>query len=153
MRGLSLVAASGGHSSSQCTGLSLSRPLLLRSTGSRHAGSVIVAHGPSCSTACGIFHRPGLEPVFPALAGRFSTTAPPGKPQCEPFLKSLLNLLQYCFCFICWFFGREACGILAPRPGIEPALPALEGEVPATAPTGKSLHNPLRLAFSTVKTL
>ena len=26
--------------------------------------------------------RPGLEPVFPALAGRFSTTAPPGKPQC-----------------------------------------------------------------------
>ena len=24
--------------------------------------------------------RPGLEPVFPALAGRFSTTAPPGKP-------------------------------------------------------------------------
>ena len=27
--------------------------------------------------------RPGLEPVFPALAGRFSTTAPPGKP--SPF--------------------------------------------------------------------
>ena len=25
--------------------------------------------------------RPGLEPVFPALAGRFSTTAPPGKPE------------------------------------------------------------------------
>ena len=25
--------------------------------------------------------RPGLEPVCPALAGRFSTTAPPGKPQ------------------------------------------------------------------------
>ena len=24
--------------------------------------------------------RPGLEPVCPALAGRFSTTAPPGKP-------------------------------------------------------------------------
>ena len=23
--------------------------------------------------------RPGREPVFPALAGRFSTTAPPGK--------------------------------------------------------------------------
>ena len=23
---------------------------------------------------------PGVEPVFPALAGRFSTTAPPGKP-------------------------------------------------------------------------
>ena len=27
--------------------------------------------------------RPGLEPVSPALAGRFSTTAPPGKPSLE----------------------------------------------------------------------
>ena len=26
--------------------------------------------------------RPGLEPVSPALAGRLSTTAPPGKPSC-----------------------------------------------------------------------
>ena len=55
VRGLSLVAASEGHSSSRCAGLSLSRPPLLRSTGSRCAGSVIVAHGPSCSAACGIF--------------------------------------------------------------------------------------------------
>ena len=62
MRGLSLVAASGGHSSSRCTGLSLSRPLLLRSTGSRRAGSVIVAHGPSCSAACGILPDQGLNP-------------------------------------------------------------------------------------------
>ena len=51
--------ASRGHSSSRCVGLSLSRPLLLRSTGSRHAGSVIVAHGPSCSVACGIFPDQG----------------------------------------------------------------------------------------------
>ena len=29
--------------------------------------------------------RPGLEPVSPALAGRFSTTAPPGKP-CSMYL-------------------------------------------------------------------
>ena len=28
-------------------------------------------------------HRPGLEPMFPALAGRFSTTVPPGKPLLE----------------------------------------------------------------------
>ena len=62
VRGLSLVAASGGHSSSQCAGLSLSRPLLLWSTGSRHAGSVVVAHGPSCSAACGIFPDQGLNP-------------------------------------------------------------------------------------------
>ena len=59
VRGLSLVAASGGHSSSRCAGLSLSQPLLLRSTGSRHAGSVVVAHGPSCSVACGIFPDQG----------------------------------------------------------------------------------------------
>ena len=59
VRGLSLVAASGGHSSSRRAGLSLSRPLLLRSTGSRRAGSVIVAHVPSCSAACGIFPDQG----------------------------------------------------------------------------------------------
>ena len=29
--------------------------------------------------------RPGLEPVSPALAGRFSTTAPPGKPVLKIF--------------------------------------------------------------------
>ena len=62
VRGLSLVVASRGHSSSWCAGLSLSRPLLLRSTGSRRAGSVIVAHGPSCSAACGIFPDQGSNP-------------------------------------------------------------------------------------------
>ena len=32
---------------------------------------------------------PGLEPVFPALAGGFLTTAPPGKPL-KPLLKKNL---------------------------------------------------------------
>ena len=62
MRGLSLVAASGGYSSSQCVGLLLSRPPLLWSTGSRRAGSVVVAHGPSCSVARGIFPDQGSNP-------------------------------------------------------------------------------------------
>ena len=62
MRGLSLVAVSGGYSSSQCAGLSLLRPLALRSTGSRRTGSVVVAHGPSCSTECGIFLDQGSNP-------------------------------------------------------------------------------------------
>ena len=62
VRGLSLVAASGGHSSSRCAGLSLSRPLLLWSTGSRRAGSAVVAHGLSCSAACGIFPDQGSNP-------------------------------------------------------------------------------------------
>ena len=33
----------------------------------------------------------------------------------------------------------EACGILVLCPGIEPALPALEGRVLTTGPLGKSL--------------
>ena len=45
-----------------------------------------------------------------------------------PLLKSLLTLLQFCFCFVFWFFGGKASGILAPWPGIEPATPALEGK-------------------------
>ena len=62
VQGLSLVVASKGHSSSRCAGLSLSRPLLLRSTGSRRAGSVTAAHGTSCSAACGIFPDQGSNP-------------------------------------------------------------------------------------------
>ena len=35
---------------------------LVGSTGSRRAGSVVVAHGPSCSIACGIFPDQGSNP-------------------------------------------------------------------------------------------
>ena len=62
VRGLPPAAARGGHSSLRCAGLSLSRPLPLRSTGSSRAGSVTVAHGPSCSAACGIFPDQGSNP-------------------------------------------------------------------------------------------
>ena len=62
MRGLSPVAASGDRSSSRCAGLSLSRPLLLWSTGSRRAGSAVVAHGPGRSAARGIFPDQGSNP-------------------------------------------------------------------------------------------
>ena len=40
------------------------------------------------------------------------------------------------FCFV--FFQTQACEILAPQPGIELALPALESEVLTTEPPGKS---------------
>ena len=33
------------------------------------------------------------------------------------------------FLFMLWFFGHEACGILAPLPGIETTTPALEGSL------------------------
>ena len=52
----------------------------------------------------------------------------------------VLNLLQYCFCSIFCFFVHKACGILAPQPGIEPATPALKGEVSTTGPPRKSNH-------------
>ena len=58
---------------------------------------------------------------------------------CRPFLKSLLNLLQHCFCFMFGVFGQEACGNLAPWPGIEPIHPALEDEVLTTGLPGRSL--------------
>ena len=46
--------------------------------------------------------RPGLEPVSPGLAGRFSTTAPPGKPH-----ECLLYEMQ---------LSPSICGGLVPRP-------------------------------------
>ena len=55
------------------------------------------------------------------------------------FDKSLLNLLKYCFCFMFWFFGCEAYGILVLQPGFEPSSLALEGEVLTPGPRGKSL--------------
>ena len=40
-------------------------------------------------------------------------------------------------CFV--FFGREVCGILAPQPGMEPVLSALEDNVLTSGLPGKSL--------------
>ena len=37
-----------------------------------------------------------------------------------------------------WFFGHEVCPILAPQPGIDPALPALDSEILMTGLRGKS---------------
>ena len=48
-------------------------------------------------------------------------------------------MFQYCSCFLFWFFSNEACGMLALWAGIKPIPPALEGEILATGPSGKSL--------------
>ena len=45
--------------------------------------------------------RPGLEPVSPALAGRFSTTAPPGK----PYLIFLKRIVCVWFLLVCIMFA------------------------------------------------
>ena len=44
--------------------------------------------------------RPGLEPVSPALAGRFSTTAPPGKPYQLSFDQHLSGVVIITGCLI-----------------------------------------------------
>ena len=55
-------------------------------------------------------------------------------------------MLQYHFCcWMFWFFGREAWGILASQPGVEPTPHALESEVLTTGPPRKSLTSSLLL--------
>ena len=92
--GLSLVAASGGPPLITVRG-----PLTI-------AASPVAEHrlqtrrlsncGSRAQSLCGTWDppRPGLEPPCPALAGRFSTTAPPGKP-------SLSFFLSFSFCLSC----------------------------------------------------
>ena len=92
-RGLSLVAASGGHSSSRCAALSLSRPLLLRSTGSRCTGSIVVAHGPSCSAACGIFPDRGSNPCPLHWQADSQPLRHQGSPQWALLMLLLLRML------------------------------------------------------------
>ena len=89
---LSLVSASRGYCSLRCVGFSSRWLLLLPSLGSRCAGfsscgSWTVEHRLSrCGARAQLLRRmwdlpgPGLEPGSPALAGRFLTTVPPGKP-------------------------------------------------------------------------
>ena len=39
------------------------------------------------------------------------------------FIEFVAALLLFFYVF--WFFGHEACGILAPRPGMEPTPPCI----------------------------
>ena len=88
---LPLVAASGGYSSLRCVRFSLRWLLLLCSTDSKCvAFSSCGLRAPECRlSSCGAWAQllhgmwdlpgPGLEPMSPALAGGFLTTAPPVK--------------------------------------------------------------------------
>ena len=126
--------------------------------------SVVAAHGlsscgsralecrlSSCGTQAYLLHgmwdppRPGLEPMSPVLAGGFFF-----------FFKYLFIYLFLaasslsCGTRAPQFMGSlvaapglscpVACGILVPRPGIEPLFPALEGGFLTTGPPGQSLH-------------
>ena len=85
VRRLSLVAASRGYSSLWCAGFSLRWLLLLPSTGSRCAGFSSCVSRAQLLSGMWDLPGPGLKPMSPALAGRFLTTAPPGKSQELPF--------------------------------------------------------------------
>ena len=92
MRGLSLVAASGGYSSLQCTGFSLRWLLSLQSTGSGARGlsscgsRALERRLSSCGARASLLRGmwdlpgPGLEPMSPALADGFLTTDHQGSP-------------------------------------------------------------------------
>ena len=69
------------------------RPLLLRSTGSRRAGSAIVAHGPSCSAACGIFPDQGSNPC----PLHWQADSQPLRHQGSPFAVFLIQLKKLMF--------------------------------------------------------
>ena len=51
----------------------------------QHVGSVFVVLRLSCPQGMWNLPRPGMEPVSPALPGRFLTTGPPGSPICIIF--------------------------------------------------------------------
>ena len=102
VRGLSLVAASKGHSSSRCAGLSLSRALLLQRSGSRRAGSVIVAHGPSCSAACGILPDQGPNPCPP----HWQADSQPLRHQGSPTLSDIKKKYNFSAVFLLQNFHK-----------------------------------------------
>ena len=79
----------------QCLGFSWQWLLLLWSTGSRHMGSAVVVPRLRCPSACWFFPWPGIESVFPALAGVFLTTGPAGKPTWP-----LLLIMDPCLFFL-----------------------------------------------------
>ena len=110
VRGLSKVVASGGHSSSRCAGLSPSRPLLLRGTGSRRAGSVVVAHGPSCSAACGIFPDQGANPCLLHWQADSQPLRHHGSPECV--LRCWNTLVESPVCGATQAFGSSNLGSL-----------------------------------------
>ena len=107
--GFSLAVVIGGCSSLRGVGFSLQR-LLLWSTGSG-------AHGlSSCRVRAWLrqgmwdLPRPGIEPVPPALAGRFFTTEPAGEPKRELFESPKVlphggSWLTMCIVFLANFGG------------------------------------------------
>ena len=106
-------------------GLLIEYLLLLRSTGSRRVGfsscgSPALEHRLSSCGAWAYLLRcmwdlpgPGIEPVTPALAGGFLTTAPPGKPRDVIFGCSCQDVCvrsSVGYCFPCAHPNKQSVG-------------------------------------------
>ena len=63
----------------------------------------------------------------------------------DHFFKIFIEFVTVLLLSYALFFGQEACSILTPQPGTEPAPPALEGEFLTTAPPGSPMFG-LRLS-------
>ena len=81
MHWLSLSVVSGGCSSMHYVSFSLPCLLLLQSMGSRCLGVSSAACRLSTVVLSSMWNLsgPGIEPMSPALAGKFLSTVPPGK--------------------------------------------------------------------------
>ena len=103
VRGPSPAAESGGHSPPQCTGPPPSWPLSLQSTGSRRAGSAVVAHGPSRSAACGILPDQGSNPCPLHWQANPQPLHHEGSPV-YLFKEPAFSFINLCYCFLHYFF-------------------------------------------------
>ena len=114
--GPSPIAASRGYSLLWCAGFSLWWPLTLRSTGSRRVGfsscstwalvvaprlqstgAAVVAHGPSCSAACGILPDQGSNPCPLQWQADSQPLHHQGSPALTLIIASYLLLLTHVF--------------------------------------------------------
>ena len=92
------------YSSLGCLGFSLQCLLLLRSLGSRRAG--FSSCGMQAYLLCGMWDLPGpgIEPMSPALAGRFLTTGPAGKSWLSFFKKINVFIYLFIYFWLSWVF-------------------------------------------------
>ena len=75
---------------------------LVGTTGSRRAGSVVVAHGPSCSAACGIFPDQGSNPCPLHWQSDSQPLRHQGSPIVVIFIRLLFTrpMIFVCFVFV-----------------------------------------------------
>ena len=87
-----------GARASHCGGFSL------RSKGSRHAGSVVVAHRLSCSAACGIFADQGCNPCSLHWQADSNYCATREVPVVFSFILFFFTIYLFIYLWLRWVF-------------------------------------------------